>query len=331
MAMKKQYYTVNGRIIGEKTAGGSRVDYLTDALGNVTATVDQNAAVVKTYRYKPYGGLLAKTGVGPDPKFRWVGAHGYRQTGKEFSDAYVRARHYSSRVATWTTPDTLSSEPWHAPYRYVKQNPTSYVDPSGLQEKPPPRKWPGFKDNCKDSLPDPVRRQIEACMTKLCAAIGDPAKAAAIRACFGDLGGEYTIDCLDNWCKTGPAIFCENEFCTPYVTTICKCDPEGTTTKEVLVPPFAFNNCIRDNDPRARITICTWWFSVFPTLCPYDDPLERPGRTADVPGSWGIVMLHELVHLCGKCKGGGPAHVGPYSVVVRCVARVLGCPPYERR
>jgi hypothetical protein len=29
------YYTVNGEIIGEKTTGGSRVDYLTDALGSV--------------------------------------------------------------------------------------------------------------------------------------------------------------------------------------------------------------------------------------------------------------------------------------------------------
>jgi hypothetical protein len=34
------YYTVNGEIIGEKTTGGSRVDYLTDALGSVMATVN---------------------------------------------------------------------------------------------------------------------------------------------------------------------------------------------------------------------------------------------------------------------------------------------------
>ncbi len=34
------YYTVNGEIIGERTAGSPRVDYLTDALGSVTATVN---------------------------------------------------------------------------------------------------------------------------------------------------------------------------------------------------------------------------------------------------------------------------------------------------
>ena len=38
------YYTVNGALIGEKTAGGSRTDYLTDALGNVTATVNQRSS-----------------------------------------------------------------------------------------------------------------------------------------------------------------------------------------------------------------------------------------------------------------------------------------------
>ena len=80
MAMKKTYFTINGDIIGEKTAGGSRVDYLTDALGSVIGTVNQSAQVVNTYRYKPYGAQLAKTGVGADPAFGWVGTHGYRPT-----------------------------------------------------------------------------------------------------------------------------------------------------------------------------------------------------------------------------------------------------------
>jgi hypothetical protein len=86
------YYSINGEIIGEKAAGIPRLDYLTDALGNVTATMNQVGAIVNTYRYKPYGGLLAKTGVGADPKFRWVGSQGYRQTGNKYADVYVRAR-----------------------------------------------------------------------------------------------------------------------------------------------------------------------------------------------------------------------------------------------
>ena len=51
-----------------------------DALGSVTGTVNSAFQVVNTYRYKPYGSLLSKTGVGDDPAFRGVEIHGYKQT-----------------------------------------------------------------------------------------------------------------------------------------------------------------------------------------------------------------------------------------------------------
>src|SRR5436190_24190769 len=105
MAMKKVYYTFNGELIGEKSAGGSQVDYLTDALGNVTATLDQTGNVINRYTYKPYGGLLAKTGVGADPSSTWVGSKGYWQTAKKYSDIYVRARHYDTNTGQWTSKD----------------------------------------------------------------------------------------------------------------------------------------------------------------------------------------------------------------------------------
>src|SRR5438034_1098879 len=101
------YYSIDGKILGEKTTGGSRVDYLTDALGSVTATLNQSAQVINTYRYKPFGAQLAKTGVGADPSFLWVGTQGYRKTSRKFSDFYVRARHYSSEEGRWTTKDPI--------------------------------------------------------------------------------------------------------------------------------------------------------------------------------------------------------------------------------
>src|SRR2546427_10334299 len=101
------YYTVNGQIIGQKTGTGARVDYLTDALGSVIGTVNQSAAVVNTYRYKPFGGLLAKTGAGADPAFQWVGQHGYRPTGKKWSDVYIRRRHYDTNPGRWIAGDPL--------------------------------------------------------------------------------------------------------------------------------------------------------------------------------------------------------------------------------
>lgn len=126
------YYSVNGVLLGEKSGAGSRVDYLSDALGSVTATVNNAAQVVNTYRYKPYGTQLAKTGAGSDPAFTWVGQRGYRQTSKKFSDVYVRARHYSSQTARWTTKDPLSFFDGPVAYIYVSSNPTKRTDPTGL-------------------------------------------------------------------------------------------------------------------------------------------------------------------------------------------------------
>lgn len=127
------YYTVNGEILGEKTTGSSRIDYLTDALGSVTATVNQSAQIVNTYRYKPYGKQLSKSGAGADPKFQWVGTQGYRQTGRSYSDVYVRARHYDTGAGRWTTKDPigLSSKDLNS-YAYVNSSPNLWIDPTGL-------------------------------------------------------------------------------------------------------------------------------------------------------------------------------------------------------
>jgi len=133
------YLTVNGEIIGEST-GGVRTDYLTDALGSVTATVDQSASVVNTYRYKPYGELLAKTGTGSDPVFGWVGSQGYAGTGRKYAEQYVRARHYSSTNARWTTKDPIGQGGGDLNYyRYVENRPTTYSDLEGTFQDGPKR------------------------------------------------------------------------------------------------------------------------------------------------------------------------------------------------
>lgn len=108
------------------------MDYLTDALGSVTATVNQSAQVVNTYRYKPYGTQLAKTGTGSDPAFGWVGTQGYRPTQKKFSGFYVIARHYGDTTGQWTTPDPARYIAGLNTYSYVGGNPVIWIDPSGL-------------------------------------------------------------------------------------------------------------------------------------------------------------------------------------------------------
>ncbi len=158
MAMSKAYYTIDGEVVGEES-GGVRTDYLRDALGSVVGTVNQSAQVVNTYRYKPYGARLAKTGAGADPSVQWVGTGGYRQTGKKWSESYARARHYDTGAGTWTSRDpaapglslariTVFRSPRflfaflrryaaRSDYSYCSASPGGLTDPYGLRPAKP--------------------------------------------------------------------------------------------------------------------------------------------------------------------------------------------------
>jgi RHS repeat-associated protein len=132
------YYSANGGLLGESDSSGSRLDYLSDALGSVAGTVTSTATTTaqlgNRYRYKPYGTQYVKTGTAPDPLFTWVGSQGYRQTARQFSDVYVRARHYSTGQGRWTTKDPIGYVEGMNQYRYCKNNPVTCADVSGLAE-----------------------------------------------------------------------------------------------------------------------------------------------------------------------------------------------------
>lgn len=133
---KTSYYSMDGMIFAESTNGVMR-NYGTDALGSVVETI-VNVAVENTYQYKPYGGLLAKTGTAPDPSFLWNGGSGYRATRLPNSDSYVRRHHFSSISAQWTTTDL--SWPIEPPFAYAGSSPTTRTDPWGplsVQQAPP--------------------------------------------------------------------------------------------------------------------------------------------------------------------------------------------------
>lgn len=122
------YETVNGKIISQ-TCDGVYTSFETDALGSITATVDENGQVINTYRYKPSGALLAKTGIGEDPSILWTGATGSQHTGLKQAEQYNQHRHYSHHSG-WTSSDPIW--PIEMPYVYVKSNPITHLDPSGF-------------------------------------------------------------------------------------------------------------------------------------------------------------------------------------------------------
>lgn len=122
------YETLNNRVRGQFAAGIKTI-YLSDSIGSTTATADTNGSVLNTYRYKPFGGILAQSGSSPDPAFLWTGASGSYSTKLPVSTQYNRARHYDSGSASWTSVDKLW--PDESAYGYAHGNPTTLIDPTG--------------------------------------------------------------------------------------------------------------------------------------------------------------------------------------------------------
>jgi len=98
--------------------------FLTDDLGNVT----------DTYGYSPYGRLLKQEGTSDQP-FTYVGEHGVREEG-DTGLYQMRARYYDSLTARFLSRDPiwpdLRDPKAINPYQYARQNPLSFIDPSGL-------------------------------------------------------------------------------------------------------------------------------------------------------------------------------------------------------
>lgn len=211
MAMKKSYYTVNGRIMAEYD-GTTQTDYIHDALGSVVGTVNSAGVVVDTYTYKPYGEQLAKTGVGADPKFGWVGSLGYRKTSRRFSEQYVRARHYGTLQGQWTTVDPLFAERFPSQRVYSDSNPITYFDLCGTQ-CPGGKSAPRFR-NCSADF----ERKICA----WCKRLGDrelmrknkPKIYNCIRNTAAKIGlicdnlSDERLACLARWCNQDGILTC---------------------------------------------------------------------------------------------------------------------------
>ncbi|MBI1332730.1 MAG: hypothetical protein GC165_07600 [Armatimonadetes bacterium] len=123
-----KYHTVMGQMIGETSSAGAKTEYLVDALGSVAMRM--TAAENLTLSFKPYGTPFS-AGAKSQPKFGWLGSFGYRYEFTRICDnIYVRARHYGTNQAMWTTRDPLW--PVQSSHGYADGSPTSNADPSGL-------------------------------------------------------------------------------------------------------------------------------------------------------------------------------------------------------
>ncbi len=124
-----KYYTFGGQKVAMRQ--GSEVYYLGgDHLGSTSLTTDSSGGVVSEVRYRPYGEVRWSNGTS-------VTDFGFTSQRNEASFGLMdyNARYYSAVLGRFVSPDTIVPDPSSSGgfnrYRYVRNNPLKYTDPSG--------------------------------------------------------------------------------------------------------------------------------------------------------------------------------------------------------
>jgi len=119
---------------------------ITDALRSAMAATDASGTVVNTYSYEPFGSTSLTNPSIANP-FQFTGRENEGLAGLY----YYRARYYGPSIARFLSEDPIRG--WYGQanfYAYVRNSPTNYVDPFGLDSstKPPDRNDPDYYDPC---------------------------------------------------------------------------------------------------------------------------------------------------------------------------------------
>jgi RHS repeat-associated protein len=105
--------------------------HVADSLGSVRQLVDATGRTRARYDYEPYGGRRKIDG-DVDADFAFAGLFGHGPSGLNLA-VY---RGYDSQRGRWLNRDGAGEAGGFNLYGYVGQNPTSYIDPSGLIRLP---------------------------------------------------------------------------------------------------------------------------------------------------------------------------------------------------
>lgn len=108
--------------------GGLSYYYNADGLGSITSLTDTSGQIAASYTYDSFGKLTASTGTVTNP-FRYTG----REYGTDTGLYYYRARYYDSNAGRFISEDPIRFDADVNFYRYAKENPVNYKDPSGLR------------------------------------------------------------------------------------------------------------------------------------------------------------------------------------------------------
>jgi RHS repeat-associated protein len=145
-------YTPGGELLYAIDAPtNARHYYHFDETGSIVLLTNDAGTVTDSYGTTPFGETVTQNGTTPNP-FTWLGQFGVMQEGST-GLYYMRARWYDSATARFLSPDPLlSADPMQVnPYQYARNNPLSYIDPTGTAYSPSfgPTDWNGNKSTVK--------------------------------------------------------------------------------------------------------------------------------------------------------------------------------------
>jgi RHS repeat-associated protein len=101
--------------------------YQADGLKSITSLSDSTGSVSATYNYDSFGNQMSSTGSLVNP-FQYAA----REFDSETGLYYYRARHYAPNVGRFASEDPVRFDAGQNFYQYVSNNPTLFIDPTGL-------------------------------------------------------------------------------------------------------------------------------------------------------------------------------------------------------
>ncbi len=188
--------SIDGEITMEAGAQSGVTDkryyYLSDHLGSVRVTLTEAGVVDSWSDYFPFGKESRSSSSSNKPREQFTGKERDLESGLD----YFGARYYDAEIGRWTSVDPVLSRNATefvmehglfslSPYQYVRDNPTSRIDPDGMTD------WGAlFKSNLKLSLS--VASVVEGFKVMVAAggtegATGGLSSGASLPAFFGGL------------------------------------------------------------------------------------------------------------------------------------------------
>ncbi len=126
----------------ERKGGSTTSYYSQDELGSTVHLTDSAGTIAESYTYEVFGQPTIRDGSGTVIPTSAVGNR-FLFTGREWDSEtglyYYRARYYNPKTGRFLSRDPLGYLPDVNLYRCVGNDPTSRIDPSGLEAKQPTR------------------------------------------------------------------------------------------------------------------------------------------------------------------------------------------------